>query len=119
MMEFVLLDFSDIPNLQWIIFVLVIYLTILSWNSVIILITLLSTLPCIFSQKFFLFRNLLCNFHYSKNANGHFDPEGTHLFHCLCYTNVFFLMFRGSECLLLTVMAYDGYVAICNPQHYV
>lgn len=40
-MEFVLLDFSDIPNLQWILFGIfsVIYLTILMCNSVIILIT--------------------------------------------------------------------------------
>ncbi|XP_029471619.1 olfactory receptor 1361-like [Rhinatrema bivittatum] len=37
-----------------------------------------------------------------------------------CITQLyFFIVFAGSECVLLSIMAYDRYIAICNPLHYI
>ncbi|XP_051039790.1 olfactory receptor 8H1-like [Phodopus roborovskii] len=36
-----------------------------------------------------------------------------------CFTQIyFFVLLAGTECFLLSSMAYDRYVAICNPLHY-
>ncbi|XP_029471540.1 olfactory receptor 1044-like [Rhinatrema bivittatum] len=37
-----------------------------------------------------------------------------------CITQLyFFIVFTTTECVLLSIMAYDRYVAICNPLHYI
>nr|XP_033818070.1 olfactory receptor 1019-like [Geotrypetes seraphini] len=37
-----------------------------------------------------------------------------------CFTQLYFFMtFTSEECFLLSIMAYDRYVAICNPLHYI
>ncbi|XP_009463208.1 PREDICTED: olfactory receptor 14I1-like [Nipponia nippon] len=50
-------------------------------------------------------------------ANSLWDTE--HISYLGCATQVFFfLLFLSAECCLLTIMAYDRYVAICQPLHY-
>ncbi|XP_024421412.2 olfactory receptor 10AG1 [Desmodus rotundus] len=124
MMEFVLLGFSDIPNIQWILFgiFLVIYLTILMCNSIIILITKID--PALQTPMYFFLGNFsfleICYVTVTipRMLMDLVSPKGN-ISLLACATQMcFVLMFGGSECLLLTVMAYDRYVAICNPLHY-
>ncbi|KAM5318302.1 uncharacterized protein AAES06_018266 [Glossophaga mutica] len=123
-MEFVLLGFSDIPNIQWILFgiFLVIYLTILMCNSIIILIT--KTDPDLQTPMYFFLSNFsfleICYVTVTipRMLMDLVSQKGN-ISLLACATQMsFVLMLGGSECLLLTVMAYDRYMAICNPLHY-
>ncbi|XP_062951095.1 olfactory receptor 10AG1-like, partial [Cynocephalus volans] len=122
--EFILLGFSDIPNPQWILFgiFLLIYLTILMCNSIIILITRID--PALQTPMYFF----LSNFSFLEICYVTVTIPRMLMDLCMQKRNIslfacatemcFVLMFGGTECLLLTVMAYDRYVAICHPLHY-
>ncbi|XP_069889030.1 olfactory receptor 10AG1-like [Dipodomys merriami] len=123
-MEFVLMGFSDNPHLQWILFgiFLLMYVTILMCNSIIILLTNLDPnlqTPMYFFLSHFSFLEIcyvtvtiprmlmdLC----TRKGN-------ISLFACAAQMCLI-LTLGGTECLLLTVMAYDRYVAICHPLNY-
>ncbi|XP_077169597.1 olfactory receptor 6B1-like [Paroedura picta] len=122
--EFILLGFPTIIELQVLLFVifLVIYsLTLLENIVIIILIKTNSNLhkPMYYflSQLSFLetwyisvtVPKLLANF-LSKNRSISFEGCMAQLY--------FFIALVCTECVLLAVMAYDRYVAICNPLHY-
>ncbi|KAM4846261.1 olfactory receptor 10AG1-like [Thomomys bottae] len=124
MLEFVLVGFSDSPRYQWFLFgiFLLIYVTILMCNGIIIVITKLD--PNLQTPMYFFLNNFsfleicyvtvtiprmlvdLC----SKKGN-------ISLLACAAQM-CFILIFGGTECLLLTAMAYDRYVAICHPLNY-
>ncbi|XP_006168765.2 olfactory receptor 10AG1-like [Tupaia chinensis] len=124
MMDFVLLGFSDTPNLQWILFgvFLFIYLTVLMCNSIIILITKID--PVLHTPMYFFLGNFsfleVCYVTVTipRMLMDLWTQKG-HILFLACATQMCFVLMLGStECLLLTVMAYDRYVAICNPLHY-
>ncbi|XP_015332693.1 olfactory receptor 10AG1-like [Marmota marmota marmota] len=122
--RFVLLGFSEFPNIQGFLsgFFSIIYMVVLIGNFLIIIITRLE--PALHKPMYFFL--------------GHFSSLE------ICYVSVtlprilvslwtqdrsisllscatqmyFFLMFGATECFLLAVMSYDRYVAICNPLHY-
>uniref|UniRef100_A0A8D0X653 Olfactory receptor n=1 Tax=Sus scrofa TaxID=9823 RepID=A0A8D0X653_PIG len=123
-MQFVLLGFSDLPNLQGLLFGLfsITYIMILIGNSLIIILTRLDT--ALQTPMYFFLANFsaveicyvsvtlprvlvnLCTQDRSISVLG-------------CATQMcFFLMLATTESFLLAVMAYDRYVAICNPLHY-
>ncbi|XP_008834035.2 olfactory receptor 10AG1-like [Nannospalax galili] len=124
MTEFILLGFSDVPRLKWILFGILffIYLTILMCNSIIILVT--RTDPALQTPMYFF----LSNFSFVEICYVTVTMPKMLVDLCSQKGNIsllncalqmwFFLLFASSECLLLTVMAYDRYVAICKPLLY-
>ncbi|XP_027702532.1 olfactory receptor 10AG1-like [Vombatus ursinus] len=122
--EFILLGFSDQPELQGLLFgiFLVIYLSILIGNGLIIVLTKVD--PALQTPMYFFLGNfsfteicytsvtlprMLINI-WTKNRNISFVA---------CAIQLGFLLILGTpECLLLGIMAYDRYLAICKPLHY-
>ncbi|XP_030042667.1 olfactory receptor 5V1-like [Microcaecilia unicolor] len=122
--EFLLLGFSDYPNLQILLFVvfLFIYLFTITGNLAIL------TLMCIDSRlhkpMYFFLSNLalldicLASCTLPKiMAISVMDNKAISFLGCM--TQLYLIMsFTGTEFYLLTAMAYDRYVAICNPLRY-
>jgi len=124
MMEFILLGFSDIPNFQWILLgiFLVLYLTILMCNSVIVLITRIDPIPqtpvYFFLNHFSILEICYVTVTIPRILTDLLNQKG-HVSFIACATQMcLVLLFGGLECLLLAVMAYDCYVAICKPLPY-
>lgn len=122
--EFIILGFQSIPEVQFILFLmfLVIYITTVSGNLLIM--ALVVTDHHLHNPMFFFLGNLsfletcytstilprmLANFLTDKYV---ISLQG-------CFLQYFFFTgLAGAECCLLTVMSYDRYIAICKPLHY-
>ncbi|XP_044138991.1 olfactory receptor 1496-like [Bufo gargarizans] len=123
--EFVLLGFQASKNVRTFIFSLlfVVYCGTICGNLLII--TLVSTSKNLHTPMYFFISQLAISdivlptdivpnmFYMLLNNGGEITYTG-------CITQLyFFSVSEGLECLLLTVMSYDRYVAICNPLHYI
>nr|XP_028557527.1 olfactory receptor 10A4-like [Podarcis muralis] len=122
--EFILLGFSDLLQLQLLLFLVfaIMYIVTLLGNITIILLTTID--PALQNPMYFFLRNLsfleicftlvivpqmLVNL-LSENKTISFPG---------CVMQMYFFFFFGSsECFLLASMAYDRYIAICSPLHY-
>ena len=121
---FFLLGFSEHPQLEKVLFVVVLcsYLLTLLGNT---LSLLLSTLdPRLHSPMYFFLSNLsfldLCftTTCVPQMLFNLWGPEKTISF-LGCFVQLFiFLSLGTTECILLAVMAFDRYVAVCQPLHY-
>ncbi|XP_049747493.1 olfactory receptor 10AG1-like [Elephas maximus indicus] len=124
LIEFVLLGFADMPHLQWFLFglFLIIYIIILMSNGTIFLITKMD--PALQSPMYFFLANFsfleIC--YVSTTLPRLLMNLGTQrrrISLVACATQMCFVfVFAVTECLLLAVMAYDCYVALCNPLQY-
>ncbi|XP_032090820.1 olfactory receptor 14A16-like [Thamnophis elegans] len=122
--EFVLMGFSDDPDLQMLhsVMFLTVYITALMGNCLII--SAVAIDHHLHSPMYFFLVNLslldICSISttvpksiaVSLTNNKGIPFPG-------CVTQIFLMvMFVGGELALLTIMAYDRYVAICRPLHY-
>ncbi|XP_026502049.1 olfactory receptor 10AG1-like [Terrapene carolina triunguis] len=121
---FILLGNSNLMNLQGLLFVvfLVIYMVILLGNGVIVLVTVLDS--ALHTPMYFFLRNLsfVENCYTSvtlpKMVANCLAEDGSISFTDCAAQMYFLLLLGGTECFLLAAMAYDRYMAICNPLHY-
>ncbi|XP_075715880.1 olfactory receptor 6C4-like [Rhinoderma darwinii] len=122
--EFFIVGFQSVHSFRILLFIvlLVIYMMILAGNFLVI--TLVSTTPCLHTPMYIFLSQLslsdviltstICP--YTLIVILH---DGSTISKVGCITQLFtFSMSMITECLLLTVMSYDRYVAICKPMHY-
>ncbi|XP_055990509.1 olfactory receptor 10AG1-like [Sorex fumeus] len=123
-MEFVLLGFYDLPNLQGLLFALfsIIYMIILIGNSLIIVLTRLDAelqKPMyFFLANFSALEICFVSVTMPRMLKNLWTQDRT-ISKLECATQMcFFHMLGATECFFLATMAYDRYVAICRPLHY-
>uniref|UniRef100_A0A8C8RE45 Olfactory receptor n=1 Tax=Pelusios castaneus TaxID=367368 RepID=A0A8C8RE45_9SAUR len=122
--EFILLGFTDHPELEVALFALflLIYLLILVGNFG--MIVLIISNPLLQSPMYFFLSNLsFIDICYSSIISPRmlydFLAEGKTISYTACAIQMwFFTLYATVECYLLAVMAYDRFMAICNPLEY-
>ncbi|XP_064232785.1 olfactory receptor 13C7-like [Aotus nancymaae] len=123
-MGFILLGLSAHPKLEKTFFVLILlmYLVILLGNGVLILVTILDSR--LHTPMYFFLGNLsFLDICYTTSSvplilDSFLTPRKTISFSA-CAVQMFLSFAMGAtECVLLSVMAFDRYVAICNPLRY-
>ncbi|XP_011943804.1 PREDICTED: olfactory receptor 2S2-like [Cercocebus atys] len=124
MLGFILLGLSAHPKLEKTFFVLILlmYLVILLGNGVLILVTILDSR--LDTPMYFFLRNLsFLDICYTTSSvplilDSFLTPRKTISFSA-CVVQMFLSFAMGAtECVLLSLMAFDRYVAICNPLRY-
>ncbi|XP_035929428.1 olfactory receptor 4C46-like [Halichoerus grypus] len=121
---FVLLGLTENPKMQKIIFVVFLVIYIVSVAANVLTVVTITTSPLLRSPMYFFLANLsFIDACYSSVNNpkliiDSLREKKTTTFNA-CITQIFGEHFiGGADVILLTVMAYDRYVAICKPLHY-
>ncbi|XP_053145189.1 olfactory receptor 10Q1-like [Hemicordylus capensis] len=122
--DFVILGFSTSESLQIIFFVLFLFMHLitLSGHMAIVVVTLVDL--ALYTPMYFFLRNLsfieVCyTLVIVPQMLANFLARSKRVSLSACAAQMyFFIALGGAECFLLAVMAYDRYVAICNPLRY-
>ncbi|XP_036906985.1 olfactory receptor 5W2-like [Sturnira hondurensis] len=122
--DFILLGLSDRQDVQqglFVLFLLVYGITVIANLGMILLINMD---PRLHTPMYYFLSNLsFCDVCYSSSVSpkmlADFLSEHKRIPYNLCVVQMFFFgTFAAVECVMLSVMAYDRYVAICNPLLY-
>ncbi|XP_004477243.2 olfactory receptor 7D2 [Dasypus novemcinctus] len=122
--EFILLGLSDDPELQSLIFGLFFSMYLVTILGNLLIIMAISSDSHLHTPMYFFLSNLsLIDICFSTTIIPqmliHIQTENKAISYMDCLTQVYFSMFFPIlDTLLLTVMAYDRFVAICHPLHY-
>ncbi|XP_056397723.1 olfactory receptor 10A7-like [Hyla sarda] len=122
--EFILVGFSEVPELQHLLFVVFLCIFTMSLSAHMFLILLYRFSPNLQTPMYFF----LANFSFLEicyiltigpNMLGNLLSEHKIISFYGCALQMYlFLLFAGSECYMLASMAYDRYNAICHPLLY-
>ncbi|KAM9095336.1 olfactory receptor 13C9-like [Sarcophilus harrisii] len=122
--DFVLLGFSEYSKIEVLIFLLclVMYMVILLGNSIIFILTILDGhlhTPMYFFLSNLSFLDICFTSSFVPKMLTNFLMERKTISFSECMIQVYISLAMGStECVLLATMAYDRYMAICNPLRY-
>ncbi|XP_030042486.1 olfactory receptor 10A4-like [Microcaecilia unicolor] len=123
--EFILLGFSDLSlPVQQFLCVLLLLVYMLAVTGNLLVFTILTVDPVLHTPMYFFLRNLsfvemfLTTITVPKTLMNLLTDDGSISFLGCALQMYFFLLFANEECVLLCIMAYDRYVAICNPLRY-
>ncbi|XP_032766254.1 putative gustatory receptor clone PTE01 [Rattus rattus] len=123
-LELRLLGLSEDPELQPILFVLFLLIYLLTdLGNVLIIVAISSDSHLHSPMYFFLYHLSLSDMGFSSTTIPkmlrNIQTNNKSITYAACLTQVtFFFLFGCMDSLLLTVMAYDRWVAICHPLHY-
>ncbi|EPY75405.1 putative olfactory receptor 2B8 [Camelus ferus] len=121
---FILLGFSNQPHLETALFVIILIIYCLSFvgNGTIILLSIVDAhlhTPMYFFLSNLSFMDLCLTTCTVPQTLANFKGKDKTITYGGCVTQLFIALgLGGVECVLLSVMAYDRYAAVCRPLHY-
>ncbi|XP_047702704.1 LOW QUALITY PROTEIN: olfactory receptor-like protein OLF4 [Prionailurus viverrinus] len=122
--DFFLLGFSERPKLQPLIFGLFLSMYLITVFGNLLILLAISSDSCLHTPMYFFLANLsFVDICFTTTTVPKMlwtiQTQSKHITYENCITQMyFFLLFAGLDIFLLTVMAYDRFVAICHPLHY-